>query len=451
MTVPWARAQPILGLALPIAAVLLAQTVMGLVTIAMVSHLGDAAVAGVGVANALFSMLMALLFGVDAAVQARVAQRFGARQIPLAGAVLNDGLALLAAAGALLAVLGCAAGPAAMGLIVRDPAVVAHGLAWLDAALPGLPFLAAGFAFSAYRNGAGTPRHALLVTLLQVSCGALLGYLLIFGAPGVPPLGTAGAGLGLALAALVGLAAHLLLAMRIAPVPGALRTPPSWPGIRDLLRIGLPVGLQQSLVYLGTAFTFAIVGLLSTGAVAAMDVVLAMMLLSILPASGMGIAAATLVGTALGRGDAADARRWGWEVARLGSLLILAFSVVIVVAPGPVLGLFVADRATIEAAALPLAVMAMGMGVDAFGRILGFALRGAGATRLVATVSFALQWGVQLPLSWLIGVHFGLGLLGIAINRLVLIAAESLILTLMWRNGFWVPLDADATREGRGH
>ena len=51
------------------------------------------------------------------------------------------------------------------------------------------------------------------------------------------------------------------------------------------------------------------VGLLGIGEVAAMNVVLNMMLLAILPAAGMGIAAATLVGGALGRGDVVDALR----------------------------------------------------------------------------------------------------------------------------------------------
>lgn len=85
-------------------------------------------------------------------------------------------------------------------------------------------------------------------------------------------------------------------------------------------------------------------------------------------------------------------------------------------------------------------------GVDAFGRILGFALRGAGATRLVTTVAFALQWGVQLPLIWFVGVHLGSGLLGIAIIRLLLFAIESIIVTMMWRNGF---RSADPRRKTR--
>lgn len=431
------RMRTILSLSLPIALILLAQNLMSLITIAMVSHLGDAAVAGIGIAGALFSMLMAVLFGIDTGVQALVAQRIGAGHVRLAGTVLNDALAIAVAAGLLLAVLGYLAGPALFRLVTADTAVAAHGLPYLNAMLPMLLFLGASFAFSAYRNGAGAPRYPLLVTAIQLPCSALFGYLLIFGAFGLPRLETAGAGLGATLAALVALAIHGILACRIAPVPGLLETRPSPDGMRLILRIGLPVGTQQSLVYAGTLALFAIVGLLGAADVAAMNVVLTMMLLSILPASGMGMAAATLVGTALGRGDAADARRWGWQVAALGALAILAFSLIVVAAPRRTLSLFIADQTTIDLAAMPLSVMALGMSIDAFGRILGFALRGAGATRLVTVVAFALQWGGQLPLSWLIGIHLGFGLLGMAISRLVLFAAEAVIVAILWHDGFW--------------
>src|SRR5262249_39702686 len=154
-----------------------------------------------------------------------------------------------------------------------------------------------------------------------------------------------------------------LLALRIAPMPGFLCSPPRWSGMLLILKIGLPVSLQQALVYVGMVVFFAIVGRLGTGEVAAMNVVLAMMLLSILPASGMGIAAATLVGSARGRGALADARRWGWNAALLGAAVILAFSLIIAAAPRATLGLFVADRATIDLAAAPLRVMALGMSV----------------------------------------------------------------------------------------
>src|SRR5215813_12698600 len=209
---PW-RLRLIVGLSLPIVLILLAQTLIGLIAIALVSHLGDAAVAGIGIATALLSMLTAL---------------------------------------------GYIAGPGLFALVTRDAAVAAHGLPYLRATLPMLLFSGANFAFSAYRNGAGTPRYSLLAMAVQLPCSALFGYLLVFGAPGLPPLGTAGAGLGIAFAALVALTVHIVLAWRLAPVPGFPGLPSSWRGMRLILRIGLPVGLQQSLVYVGTAIYYAI-------------------------------------------------------------------------------------------------------------------------------------------------------------------------------------------------
>ena len=431
------RARTIVSLSLPIVLILLAQTLSGLATIAMVSHLGDAAVAGVGIANALFSMLMAVLFGIDTGVQALVAHRVGAGQTGLAGRTLNDALLIAVVVGVLMIALGYGLGPSVFRMVTDDPVVTARGLSYLVTALPMLPLLGSIFAFSAYRNGTGTPRYSLLVAIVQVVCAIAFSYLLIFGVFGLPRMETAGAGLGTAIAALVAFLAHLLLALRFAPVPDFLRAWPHWQGIRAILAIGLPVGLQQSFVYLGTTVVFAIVGLIGTAEVAAMNVLLSMLLLSILPASGMGVAAATLVGMALGRGDVADARQWGWDVARCGALAILILSLVLVIAPRDMLGLFFADPATIAPAATPLRVLALGMSVDAFCRILGFALRSAGATKLVTLVAFVLQWGVQLPLTWFVGVYLAFGLSGIAIVRLTLFAVETAIVTLLWRNGFW--------------
>ena len=45
-------------------------------------------------------------------------------------------------------------------------------------------------------------------------------------------------------------------------------------------------------------------------------------LVAILPGMGMGLAAATLVGQALGRGDVDDAHRWGWDVTRTATVLM---------------------------------------------------------------------------------------------------------------------------------
>ncbi|HKU96568.1 MAG TPA: MATE family efflux transporter [Vineibacter sp.] len=430
---PRTRVITILRLAWPVVAALTAQNAMSLITIAMVGRLGDAALAGVGVGGTLFSTLLAMLFGLDTAVQAVVARRIGARDAPGAAAVLADALPISMLAGLALAALAYIAAPAVLSVISGDPHVVAYGTAYVRALSPTLLFAGAGFAFSAYWNGCGRPELSLLAILIQLPCSALFTYALIFGAFGLPRLDIAGAGLGTMLAALVALAVHVAIAAMVLPVRAVARRGPTSSGMVTLLRMGLTVSVQQFLLYVGTSVFFAIVARLGVREVAAINVMIALLLVSILAATGVGIAAATLVGQALGRNDARDARRWGWQASLIGTLLIAPLSLTIVIAPTNTLALFIADDPTIALAATPMRLLALSMCVDTVGRVLVFALRGAGAAHVPALITFALQWGAQLPLCWTVGVAWQGGLVGIASVRLVLCIVESAVMVAIWR------------------
>lgn len=430
---PSTRVTTILRLSWPVVAALTAQNAMSLITIAMVGRLGDAALAGVAVGSTLFSTLLATLFGLDTAVQAIVARRIGARDLPGAAAVLADAIPISILAGMVLAGLADTAAPVILALIAEDPGVIAHGTSYLRALCPTLLFAGAGFAFNAYWNGRGRPELSLLAILIQLPCNALFNYGLIFGAFGLPRLGITGAGLGTMLATLVALAAHVAIAAMVLPVRDVARRGPTSSGMVGLLRMGLTVSVQQFLLYVGTSVFFAIVARLGIREVAAINVMIALLLVSILAATGVGIAAATLVGQAIGRHDAGDAQRWGWQASLIGTLLVAPLSLAIVIAPTGTLALFMVDDTTIALAATPLRLLALSMCIDTAGRVLVFALRGAGAAHVPALVSFALQWGAQLPLCWTVGVALDGGLVGIASVRLMLCIVESAVMAAVWR------------------
>ncbi|MDR3511447.1 MAG: MATE family efflux transporter [Caulobacteraceae bacterium] len=434
---PWRRARTMLGLSAPVMAVLMAQNLAGLAALAMVGRIGIAAVAGVGVAGGVYAMLQAVLYGLDAGVQALVARRSGAGDAQGAGAVLNDALALALGVGLVLAAAAYGLGPALIGLVVHDPAVIAAAKAYLAALTPSLVLLSAAYPIIAYWNGAGVPKFTLLVTVFELPFGVALTAVLVFGGFGLPRLGVVGAGLGSTLAALLGLGVHLLLAAKVVRVPGFLARWPSLEGMLAVARLGLPISLQQSLLYVGLMIFVGIVARLGAQAMAAGSVLNSLMLVSVLTATGVGVAAATLAGGALGRGDPADARRWGWQAGWLGVAVVLPFSLALLAAPRAALGLFVHDPATVALAVWPLRILAAGMAVDAFGRVVGMALRGTGATRTAAIVGFLMQWVVQLPLAWWLGVRLGYGLAGVCATQLLFGMASLAVLAVIWRGRSW--------------
>ncbi|MEX1154785.1 MATE family efflux transporter [Parvibaculum sp.] len=431
------RTGTIFRLSWPLVLVFLCQNAMIVATLAMAGRLGDAALAGVGIGNALFAVFLALLFGLDTGVQAIAARRSGAGDMAGARAALADGLTLGVAAGVLLAAVTYFVAPAALAHAVDDSAVIAAATQYAKAAAAALLFFGINIAFSAYWNGTARPKFSFLAILVQLPVSILTSYLLIFGALGLPRLEATGAGLGMTLGALAATLTHVFVSRLQPGDRHVFSAPPSWPGMAATLRIGSPVSAQQALLYVGTLIFLAIIALLGTREVASANVVGALILFSILPATGVGIAAATLVGASLGAGRADDAARWGWEAGAAGALLVAPVSLAFLVAPETVLRLFVESETTVAVAADPLRLVAAAMCIDAFGRVLGFALRGAGATRVATLVPFGFQWGLSLPLAWLVGIAWEQGLAGIFLMRLVLTALETAAICVVWWRGRW--------------
>jgi putative MATE family efflux protein len=437
MALDWMRMKFVIRLSIPIASSLFAQVIVVLVNAAMVGRLGIDALAGVGVAGEIYTVFAAILFGIDAGVQALVARRSGEGKLHLAGDILTDALVISSLAGLLLATIAFFAGPTILAMIVHNPAVVARGAPYLRVTCPALLFVGANYAFNAYWNGSGVPKYTLLVTMIQLPCSVLFSYLLIFGVLGLPAMETVGAGLGAMLASFLALCVNVLLVTRYRPVPNFLRKRPSAAGMKTIFNLGLPISLEQCTLHIGTAVFFVIIGLLGARQVAVVNVLIGLDHLAILPAIGIGIATATVVGVSLGGKDVASAKRWGWEGGTVGVMVILPIALIILTFPGTILHLFIHDDSAVALGIWPARFMALSMCVNTFGRIVGFGLRGSGATKTVAGVNFGMNWLLQLPTSWLMGVGLGLGLFGVGLGRLVTVSIEAAVLILIWYRGYW--------------
>ncbi|MBS0412407.1 MAG: hypothetical protein JSR86_20990, partial [Proteobacteria bacterium] len=125
--------------------------------------------------------------------------------------------------------------------------------------------------------------------------------------------------------------------------------------------------------------------------------------------------------------------RWGWQAAAFGVAVLAPFCLAVAAWPQPALALFIGNPRTVEIAAWPMRLLALAMLTDSFAWILGYALRGAGTTVAASATAFALQWAVQLPLSWWVGVHLGLGLTGVMAVYAARSVVEASTMSLLWR------------------
>ena len=77
---------------------------------------------------------------------------------------------------------------------------------------------------------------------------------------------------------------------------------------------------------------------------------------------------------------------------------------------------------------------------DALGMILMNTLLGVGATRMVLIVGVGLQWLLFLPLAYLIGPVWGLGLNAVWLAMIGYRGLQAGIFTLLWHRRGWAAI-----------
>lgn len=437
LAAPAARVRTIVVLALPIIGGMVSQNVLNLVDAWFVGSLGDAAIAAVGMGGFANFLATAFITGLSAGVQATAARRLGEGRHDETATSLNAGLALAIGIAVPWSALLIVLAPLYYPLLNGDPAVQAEGVPYLQARLVGAAALGANFAFRGYWSGINRSGNYLRTLLFMHVCNVFLNWVLIFGNLGAPALGALGSGVATTIATYLGTAYYVWLGWRDARRAGFLRARPTPAMLRDQLRLAAPAGTQQTFFAAGYVALFLIIGRIGTSELAAANQLVNLMLTALLPGMGIGIAGASLVGQALGRGDVDDARRWGWDVVKVAMLAMGVLGLPMVLAPDALLTPFLPDPETRALAVAPMRWMGALMAVDAIGIALLNTLLGAGDTRTVARVGVGLQWGLFLPLAWWFGPVLGGSLMTVWGLQIGYRALQSLVLATVWARGGW--------------
>ncbi len=436
-----ARLRRILGLALPIIGGMVSQNILNLVDTAMVGFLGTAALAAVGIGGFTVFMSMALVLGVSTGVQATAARRKGEGKVAVIAESLNAGLLLVLLVAPLLSVGLLWVMPYVFPLLTQDPEVVELGLAYVSIRLMAIVFIGINFAFRGYWNAVDMSRLYMMTLVIMHACNIAISYVLIFGKLGFPALGVEGAAIGTAVSTAIGAAMYFVLGLKHARANGFLTR---WPGaavVRRLAQVSFPAGLQQLFFSAGLLAMFVIIGRIGTVEMAAASVLINVMLVAILPGMGFGLASATLVGQALGKGDVHDARAWGWDVTKVSIVVLSLLGAPMALAPELILSLFIHDPLTLEAARLPMQLTGIIMPIEAIVMALMNSLLGCGDTRRVMVVAVVAQWVLFLPGAVLVGPVLGFGLLGIWILQGISRLLQAGAFWSFWVGDRWARID----------
>ena len=423
---------------------LLAELVFGfgvsLLGLWLASRESDAASAALALSNQVLGAFFLLFRIVSMGVSVVITQNLGAGHTEDAHRVARASLGASTWLGLGTAlVVGSSAGPL-LRLLDAPAAVLAVGEPYLQALALALLLDAYNASMSAVLRAHLRTREAMFNILAMHAVHLLLAFPIMRGWGPLPALGLPGFAVAMALSRGFGMAVHLWLwQARL-----HLRTQAAdWWRVRrgvlgPALHIGLP-GAAEAIAYrLAMLASMAAVSGMGTLALATHTYASQVMTLVVLSTVAIGFAGEILVGHLIGAGDLHRANQMVRRSLATGLVVSLLLAIVAAATAPWTLRVFTDDADIIPQAGTLLWLSVLLEPGRTCNIVVINALRATGDARFPVLVGAVSMLVVMAGGSWLLGVHFGLGLVGVWIAYLADEWLRGLIMAARWTRHGWV-------------
>jgi len=176
---------------------------------------------------------------------------------------------------------------------------------------------------------------------------------------------------------------------------------------KQSVKIGLPSGMQQAFVGLGSVALFSIVSRFDTNVVAAYSVAGRVDMLCVVPAIALSSAFTTFVGQNLGAGHIDRVRKGYRSTVAMGVGVSLFLSILTLLFSEQIMGLFTNDKELIPIGVDYLYVVAPFYAMFTILFVSNGVLRGAGDTIIPMFVTLFALWGIRVPISHFLSIEYG--------------------------------------------
>ncbi|MFC6722049.1 MATE family efflux transporter [Halobacteriaceae archaeon SHR40] len=378
------------------------------VDVAMVGvAVGTTGVAGVGFASPFWGFAFAVGGGVAGGTIAMVSQRYGAEAWGELGRAVRSSTLLVVLLTVPLSVTFWLLPEVLVSVLTSNEAAIDQGATYLQIVGLGIPFAGLNLVGSRILVGTDDAYTAMQLRGGGAIVNIALNAIFIFGLG----WGVAGAALGTVLSNIVVVGAFALgLTLGRLPVVGAFPVQISpwgtWADpemVRDLVKIGTPVGLRN-LVWVVAEFPMlGILDIFGENTVAGWVIARRIWGVMNAPGWGFGLAASSLVGQALGQNDEREAEAYGRDIIRYSVATYIVSALLVALFAEQIVVLFAEDPTSPE---IPIArnlVYAASFAVVFQGVASASAgpLDASGDTRITFLSQFLGMFCVSIPLAYL--------------------------------------------------
>ena len=437
----------LLALAWPMLAEMVLGFSVGMLGLWLASRESDTSSAAFALANQLQAVFFLLFRVIGMGVSVVITQNLGAGKHAAAQATAKAALGASSWLGLVTALLVFTGAGALLGLLNAPPAVLLLGRPYLQVLALVLLLDAFNASMAAVMRAHLRTRDTMFNILAMHGVHLLLCLPLMRGAGALPALGLVGFALAMALSRLFGLLVHLALwrwRLRIVPCAGDWwRLKGSL--LRPVLQIGLPGAAENVAYRLAMLASVTVVAGLGSRSLATQTYAFQFMNVVVLFSVSLGFASEILIGHLIGAGRLQEAHRLLRRSLSWGLLVSISMALLVALTAPWTLTLFTQDPQIIASATKLLWLTVLLEPGRTCNIVIINALRATGDARFPVAAGAASMLFVMAGGSWLLGVHFKLGLIGVWIAYGADEWLRGLAMAARWFGRGWVP-SARATR-----
>jgi MATE family multidrug resistance protein len=422
-----------LKLAIPVVISQLGHTLVQMSDSIIVGHFaGTVSLAAVSLVNSLFMVPLVIGVGISYGLTPLIAQNNGRKDFKECGLLLSNSLFLNILSGILLFAAIYFGTMALIGHLDQSPAVVVEAKPYLFLMSLSLIPLLIFSTFKQFAEGLGFTKQAMMVSIWGNVLNIVLGIIFVKGLFGVHPMGIRGVGYSTLIDRCV-MAMVMAVYVFRSPIFKAYLKSFAFKNIDrirglQIMKIGAPVALQYTFeisAFGGAAILIGTIGLVQQ---AAHQVAMSLAAMTYMMASGISAGAAIKSGNYFGSGDHKNLRLSAISNYHIVLVFMSVTALIFTFGRHLLPWIITSDESVIIIAAQLLIIAAFFQLFDGT-QVVGLGiLRGMGDVNIPTFITFLAYWVIGLPVGYLLGITFKLGVYGVWYGLVLGLATASILL-----------------------
>lgn len=429
----------LLLLSIPMVLEMSMESIFTIVDIYFVSKLGSDATSIVGLTESFLTLVYAFGIGFAIAATAVISRRVGEKEPQRAANAAFQALLITGSIALLISAMGIFFSENLLKLMGAEENAIANYGGYTRWMLGGNITIMFLFILNGIFRGAGDAAIALRVLCFSNMINIVLDPILIFGIGPIPAMGISGAAIATNIGRGTGVAYQLYI-LFFGKSRIHLNVSDLVPDFRQIIQLVKLAAASIFQLLIGTTSWIVMVRIISafgSDAVAGYTIGIRIVIFALLPSSGLGNAAATLVGQNLGANKPKQAEKSVWSTGIANTVFMGIIGLVLVIWPEQIIRLIVNENEVVQKGVECLRIVSIGFVAYGLGMVLVSSLNGAGDTLTPMFINIFCFWLFEIPLAYLLSIKFGMQEKGVYYAIVIAETCMTLSSLLFFMRGKW--------------